>query len=104
MLERNQSLCLQCYNNIASLQDWYSADHGSHTPLPDDGDRPRMDLVTGLQTRRHEHRLKEESTGKIVAQKQTVVSVDRERRDGCALPSETSERWTSLAFLMMNGS
>ena len=24
---------------VASLQDWYSADHGSHTPQQDDGDR-----------------------------------------------------------------
>ena len=55
-----------------------------------------MDLVTGLQTRRHEHRPKEESTEKLAAQKQTVVSVHRERRDGCAKLSETSERWTSL--------
>ena len=51
MLEQNQSL-LQYYNNIASLQDWYSTDHGSHTPLHDEGDEPMMDLVTGLQTRR----------------------------------------------------
>ena len=36
MLERSQSL-LQNYNNIARLQDWYSTDHGSHTPLKDDG-------------------------------------------------------------------
>ena len=48
-LERSQSL-LQYHNNLASLQDWYSADHGSHTPLQDDGDEPMMDLVTGLQT------------------------------------------------------
>ena len=37
MLEQNQSL-LQYYNNIASLQYWYSTDHGSHTPLQDEGD------------------------------------------------------------------
>ena len=37
MLEQNQSL-LQYYNNFASLQDWYSTDHGSHTPLQDEGD------------------------------------------------------------------
>ena len=24
------------------LQDWYSTDHGSHTPLQDDGDEPMM--------------------------------------------------------------
>ena len=37
MLEQHQSL-LQSYNDIASLQDWYSIDHGSHTPLQDKGD------------------------------------------------------------------
>ena len=44
MLERSQSL-LQYYNNIASLQCWYSADHGSHTALQDEGDELVMDLV-----------------------------------------------------------
>ena len=48
MLERSKSL-LQYYNNVASLQDWYSTDHGSHTPLQDEGDEPMMDLVTVLQ-------------------------------------------------------
>ena len=38
------------------LQDWYSRDHGSHTPLQDDGDEPMMDLAPRLQTWRHEHR------------------------------------------------
>ena len=36
MSERSQYL-LQYYNNIASLQDWYSTNHGSHTPLQDEG-------------------------------------------------------------------
>ena len=36
MLERSQSL-LQYYNNSESLQDWYSTDHGSHTPRQDEG-------------------------------------------------------------------
>ena len=40
---------LRYYNNIASLQDWYSTDQ---TPLQDEGDEPMMDLVTGLQARR----------------------------------------------------
>ena len=44
MRERSQSLLQYC-NNIASLQDWYSADRGSHTPLQDEGDEPLMDLV-----------------------------------------------------------
>ena len=77
MLERSQSL-LQYYNNIVSLQDWYSTDRGSHTPLQDEGDEPMMDLVTGLQTR-CEHR----DQGEARAQKQIVVNVVREHRDGC---------------------
>ena len=36
MLERSQSLLMYC-NNIVSLQDWYSTDHGSHTPLQERG-------------------------------------------------------------------
>ena len=60
MLERNQSL-LQYYSNTASLQDWYSIDHGSHTPLQDEG----------------------AADPKSKAQNQTVVNVDREHRDGC---------------------
>ena len=56
MLERSQSL-LQYYNNIASLQDWYSADHGSHTPLEDESDEPVMDLVTELQNQRRNRQL-----------------------------------------------
>ena len=49
MLERRQSL-LQCYNNIASLHDWYSTDHGSHTPLQDEGDEACDVSGEGLQT------------------------------------------------------
>ena len=52
MLERSQSL-LQYNNNIASLRDWYSTDHGSHTPLQDAGDEPMVDSVTGLHRREH---------------------------------------------------
>ena len=37
MLERRQSLLLY-YNNIASLKDRYSTDHGSHTPQQGEGD------------------------------------------------------------------
>ena len=62
MLERSQSL-LQYYNNIASLQDWDSTDHGSHTPLQDEG----------------------AADPESKAQKQTDVNVDREHRDGCAV-------------------
>ena len=36
MLERSQSLS-QYYNNLARLQDWCSTDHGSRTPLQDEG-------------------------------------------------------------------
>ena len=76
MLERSQSP-LQYYSNIASLQDWYSTDHGSRTPLQDEVEETMMDLVTRLQTK-CEHRDLVEAR----AQKQTVV--DREHRDGCA--------------------
>ena len=31
------------------LQGWYSTDHGSHTPLQDDGDEPMMDLARGCR-------------------------------------------------------
>ena len=31
-------------------QDWYSTGHGSHSPLPDDGDKSMMDLAQSLQT------------------------------------------------------
>ena len=44
MLERSPYL-FQYYNNIAILQDWYSTDHGPHTPLQDESDEPMMDLV-----------------------------------------------------------
>ena len=43
MLERRQSLLQYC--NVVKLQDWFAADHGSHTPLQDEGEEPRMDLV-----------------------------------------------------------
>ena len=36
MLERSQSVLQYC--NSAFLQDWYSTDHGSHTPQQDEGD------------------------------------------------------------------
>ena len=49
MLERSQSL-LQYYNNIASLQDWSSTNHGSHTPLQDmKVTKPITDLVKGCR-------------------------------------------------------
>ena len=35
MLERSQSL-LEYYNSTAFVQNWYTTDHGSHTPLQDD--------------------------------------------------------------------
>ena len=53
---KNQFL-LQYYNNIASLQDWYSTDHGSHTPLQDEGGcspvhTQRPDVITrGIKSR-----------------------------------------------------
>ena len=39
----------------------------------------------------------------VAAQKQTIVKVGREHGVGCAKLSETIERWTSSAFLTMNG-
>ena len=77
MLERSQSL-LQYYNNIASMQDWYSADHGSHTPQLD---------VPGIA-----QLLKRAEGG---GAEQTIVILGCEHRDGCAKLSETIERWTS---------
>ena len=68
------------------LQDWYSTDHGSHTPLKDGGSSRRR------------------AGDGAAAQKQTIVNVGREHRDGCAKLSETIERLTSLALLTMNGS
>ena len=82
MLERSQSL-LRYHNNIASLQDWHSTDHGSHTPLQDGGDEACDGCGEGTaaptltETRRDHEK-------KTRAQKQTVVDVDREHRDGCA--------------------
>ena len=64
---------------LCKLQDWYSTDHGSHTPLQDDGDEPIMDLVTCCSPGMHvqtrcEHR----------GASETQAHVDREHRDGCA--------------------
>ena len=74
MLESSQSFAsvLQCCSNckIGILQD-----HGSHTPLQDEGEEPMMGLASSLQTR-YEHTQNQK-------QKQTVVSVDREHRDEC---------------------
>ena len=72
MLERSQFL-LQYYNNIASLQDWYSTDRGSHTPLQDEGDELMMDLVTGLQTQR-EHRDRNRQLSALIVNIETDVS------------------------------
>ena len=44
--------CWNEYCNIASLQDWYSTDPGSHTPLQDEG----------LQTQNQKHRNRQLST------------------------------------------
>ena len=60
ILERSQSL-LQYYNNTPSLQDWYSTDRGSHTPVQDEGDEAYDGSGEGTAapiswTRSHEHR------------------------------------------------
>ena len=60
------------------LQDWYSTDRGSHTPLQDGGSSRR--------------RAGEGAGDGAAAQKQTLVNVGREHRDGCATLSETIER------------
>ena len=57
------------------LQDWYSTDHGSHTSRQDDGDEPMMDLAEAAYS---------ETRAQKQREKQTVVSVDRYHRDGCA--------------------
>ena len=43
------------------------------------------------------HPLTRASTGRA-AQKQTIVNIGREYRDGCAKLSETDESWTSLSI------
>ena len=82
MLERSQSL-LQYYNNIGVLR---TMDPTLHFKMK--ARQPMLDLVTGLQTRREPMmdlapRLQIRRHQKQ-KQKQTVVSVDREHRDGCA--------------------
>ena len=58
--------------------------------------KPVMDLVRGLQPR-YTHTETRRDHGKTREQKQTVVNVDREHRDGWMfMLSETSEWWTSL--------
>ena len=64
MLERSQ--CLLLYYNIASLQDWYSTDHGSHNPVQD---------VPGIA-----QMLKRADVG---GAEQTIVITGCEHRDGC---------------------
>ena len=63
--------------------------------------QPMMDPVTGLQTRYGQRPDMNTETqrdhGITSAQKQKVVNIDREHRDGCAKLSETSEWWTSLS-------
>ena len=66
---------------LFKLQHWYLQDHGSHTPLQDEGEEPMMGLASSLQTR-YEHTQKQKQNQKQ-KQKQTVVSVDREHRDEC---------------------
>ena len=60
------SLCFCTTANIASLQDWYSTDHGSHTPLQG---------APGIA-----HLLKRADVG---GAEQTIVITGHEHRDGC---------------------
>ena len=78
MLERSQSL-LQCYNNNASLQDWMD-------PILQKADEAKDGSGEGLQPRyRHcKPDVNTRTLGEERAQKQTIVSVDSEHRDGCA--------------------
>ena len=39
-----------CTATLFKSQDWYSTGHASHTPLPDEGNKPMMDLARSLQT------------------------------------------------------
>ena len=61
-----------------NLQDWYSTDHGSHTPLQDDGDEPMMGLAPRLHTRIHWHRNRNRNRNRQLSM------LNREHRDGCA--------------------
>ena len=60
----------------------FSTDYGSHTPLQDEGDEPLIDLVKDCSPEKDTETRRDH--GKTRAQKQIVVSVDREHRDGCA--------------------
>ena len=71
MLERDQSL-FQYYNNIASLQDWYSTDHGSHTPQQDDGD---CSPGTHTETRRDHARNQEHRNRQLSA---LIVTIEKD--------------------------
>ena len=89
MLERSHSL-LQYYNNTASLQDWYSTNRGSHTPLQDEGDEAydgsggRTAALVHMVTRgKQEHRNRQLST--------LTVNIETFKL------GETSEWWTSLS-------
>ena len=53
MLERSQSLLQNC-NVVQNCKMGILQDHGSHTPLQDEGEEPMMDLASSLQTR-YEH-------------------------------------------------
>ena len=71
--------------------------HGSHTPLQDEGD----EAFDGSGTQA----VDSETLAQKQKQKQTVVSVDREHRDGCARclkPGNGGQVWVLL--LTMNGS
>ena len=85
--ERSQ--CLLLDNNIIASLRWNPTDHGSHTPLQDDGPRRR--------------RAADGAADGAAAQKQTIVNDGREHRDGCVKLSETIEWWMNLVFLTMNG-
>ena len=49
-IRKTKSIVAFCTTILFKSQDWYSSGHGSHTPLPDEGNKPMMDLAHSLQT------------------------------------------------------
>ena len=76
MLDRRQSL-LQHLNSVANVQDWYSGDRRSHTPLQDDGrlveSSPRLMYVTERNRQMSELTMLVETGAKL---SQTIGTVE----------------------------
>ena len=82
MLQRSQSLFEYC--NVFKSKIGIQQDHGSHTPLQDEGEWSIMDLASSLQTR-YDYTVDSETLAQKQKRKRTVVSVNREHRDGCSI-------------------